>query len=805
MVENPTPSAASPGPEEILDLVRDHEGYVRSLARALLHDEHAVDDVVQQAWLRALKSPPRETGVGQVRSWFRTVVQNLVSSDAQSTSARRRREQVAFEVAGSETSVPSVAEISDRECARRDVVESVLALPAKYRDVLVLRYLEGMTPRAIAKRLSLPGATVRSLNSRGLHLLRERLDATHGGDRQKWCLALIPLAAPSAVTLAAGSGMAAGLVAWILIMKQNALLTSLIAALVLTITASLFLDDGWLFAADNTTDPATISVSKQDPPSTAETSTANREEVIANAPETDPTKSEPPEVLGYLHHDDGTPAKDVLFFIGERDDTPRQEGMLSTDTSSSFARGQTFTTGADGACRVDRERADGLLWCQPVDHVWFAFDLETSRRTAQRTSQRISKSTAPEPRRFRLPKLAEFRIRMLGVAADDRWRVVMWPGYASDQDPAERAQGVPATEDEMDFGRAVILLHAGSEDGPVCTLVGEQNLRASGAEHRVTTLAGHPYRLEVWGTPFRVGEHGDEDRHYKAPVQLDYSAGERLPVLQCVVKEGPGQAPTKLGGQMIVCASGSVSHGDVLIDGRASIGYSVLEQGKEYPVHVLMNDGELFSQTIALRSVAQRPPLTFVRGRGKAAVEIRSPERDFANGDILSFEGENGKRLDWAIGYTNFHTGRGAPIGGVVISAEDPRILHVQIDRKWKRLQIIQKSGHIALVERSVKKPSYDCRWARTRELPNVDLKTITKRHGFESAAYFTFELQRTDAEGRKSWVVVDRFGRRPGDPVARRSDEWTTWHKVVPMGMAFRMSVTDPYRKRTVFFEPGR
>ena len=142
---------------------------------------------------------------------------------------------------------PSVAEISARESARRDVVEAVLALPAKYRDVLVLRYLEGMTPKAIAKRLSLPGATVRSLNARGLNLLRERLDATNGGDRQKWCLALIPLATPDAATLAAGSGLAAGLVAWVIIMKQHALLTSAIAAVALAITATLLSEDGWPF------------------------------------------------------------------------------------------------------------------------------------------------------------------------------------------------------------------------------------------------------------------------------------------------------------------------------------------------------------------------------------------------------------------------------------------------------------------------------------------------------------------------------------------------------------------------------
>ncbi len=92
MTEDSKSSAA------ILDMVQQHEGYVRALARALLDDEHAVDDVVQQAWLRAIESPPRESGVGPVRSWLRTVMQNLISSEARSRGARRHREKIAFEV-----------------------------------------------------------------------------------------------------------------------------------------------------------------------------------------------------------------------------------------------------------------------------------------------------------------------------------------------------------------------------------------------------------------------------------------------------------------------------------------------------------------------------------------------------------------------------------------------------------------------------------------------------------------------------------------------------------------------------------
>src|SRR5258705_10488158 len=50
------------------ELLLAHAGFVRSVARSLLADENAVDDVVQQTWLAALEKPPREPGA--LRRWL---------------------------------------------------------------------------------------------------------------------------------------------------------------------------------------------------------------------------------------------------------------------------------------------------------------------------------------------------------------------------------------------------------------------------------------------------------------------------------------------------------------------------------------------------------------------------------------------------------------------------------------------------------------------------------------------------------------------------------------------------------------
>ena len=44
----------TPGPE----LLSQHRSFLKSLARRLLRDEHAAEDVVQESYLAALERPP---------------------------------------------------------------------------------------------------------------------------------------------------------------------------------------------------------------------------------------------------------------------------------------------------------------------------------------------------------------------------------------------------------------------------------------------------------------------------------------------------------------------------------------------------------------------------------------------------------------------------------------------------------------------------------------------------------------------------------------------------------------------------
>jgi RNA polymerase sigma factor (sigma-70 family) len=181
-----------------LDALLAHGDFVRALARSLVADDAAADDVTQEVWLAAVERPPRRET--PPRSWLAAVVKNAARRFARRDDRRRRAEGGL----PPRPPVPSTAEVIAREAVRAEVVRGVLALPEPYRSTVLLRYHEGLAPREIARTLNVPVETVRTRHRRALELLREHLDREHG-DRERWLAAVLPLARllePAASTVA---------------------------------------------------------------------------------------------------------------------------------------------------------------------------------------------------------------------------------------------------------------------------------------------------------------------------------------------------------------------------------------------------------------------------------------------------------------------------------------------------------------------------------------------------------------------------------------------------------------------------
>lgn len=175
-----------------MESVLEHSSWMRSFARSLVFDQSKVDDVVQEAWLAAIKTPANR--IQNPKAWLSGVIRHTVFDFGKSESRRAKREQLAAKG----EALPSTADLAEQVSMQRKIAGLVLELEEPYRSTVLLRFFEDLTPNEIAERQGVPPATVYSRLSRALEQMRERLDRDYG-NRQDWCLALLPLAKLSKV------------------------------------------------------------------------------------------------------------------------------------------------------------------------------------------------------------------------------------------------------------------------------------------------------------------------------------------------------------------------------------------------------------------------------------------------------------------------------------------------------------------------------------------------------------------------------------------------------------------------------
>lgn len=162
-----------------------HEAWLRRLARSLVMDDTRADDVVQQVWLKALESRPNSER--DLRPWLKAVARNVAFNLRRADSRRSRREKDSSR----EETLADRAFYEESE-TRKLLLAAVQQIKEPYRSTLLLHYYEEMSLEDIARRLRIPGATVRTRLRRALEQVRSLLDERYG-DRQSWGLLLFPV------------------------------------------------------------------------------------------------------------------------------------------------------------------------------------------------------------------------------------------------------------------------------------------------------------------------------------------------------------------------------------------------------------------------------------------------------------------------------------------------------------------------------------------------------------------------------------------------------------------------------------
>jgi len=147
-----------------------------NLARWLAGNDHDAQDVAQEASLRAFRFFGGFRGEN-ARAWLLAIVRNTFYTWLRKNRPLDKTVDINDETTEIEDASANADEVTppfaDADAVRRAIAE----LPAEFREIVVLREMEGFSYREIAELAEVPIGTVMSRLARARKLLQKRLTA----------------------------------------------------------------------------------------------------------------------------------------------------------------------------------------------------------------------------------------------------------------------------------------------------------------------------------------------------------------------------------------------------------------------------------------------------------------------------------------------------------------------------------------------------------------------------------------------------------------------------------------------------
>ncbi len=162
------------------ELIRRYEKRVFNLAYRFLRNEEDAADVLQETFLRAFRHIRKFKEKSSFYTWLYRITLNCALRKLQ----KKKKDSLnipieSIELSRGELGIPDYYDTPESEWKRRKIREAVnLALselPEEWRSVIVLRDMEGLSNKEVAKILKLSVAAVKSRLHRGRIFLRSQL------------------------------------------------------------------------------------------------------------------------------------------------------------------------------------------------------------------------------------------------------------------------------------------------------------------------------------------------------------------------------------------------------------------------------------------------------------------------------------------------------------------------------------------------------------------------------------------------------------------------------------------------------
>jgi RNA polymerase sigma factor (sigma-70 family) len=154
--------------------VLPHLAAAYNLARWLTRNDHDAEDVVQEAYARACKFFSSFHG-GDSRAWLLAIVRHTSYTWLQHNRGHELRTVFDEESHGADGETANPETLLLRRANQQLLRQALEELPVEFREVIVLRELEGLSYKEIAHIADLPLGTVMSRLARARRRLQQSL------------------------------------------------------------------------------------------------------------------------------------------------------------------------------------------------------------------------------------------------------------------------------------------------------------------------------------------------------------------------------------------------------------------------------------------------------------------------------------------------------------------------------------------------------------------------------------------------------------------------------------------------------
>ena len=160
-------------------IVSRYRGRLYNFVFRFVGDRETAEDIVQETFLRAFKKRKDYRAIANFSTWLFTIAGNLAKSEL-----RRRKRWRLFSLHRDDDSdaaldLPDESYRPDRlaesSMADLQIQQAIMSLPANYRQVILLRDVEGFSYQEISETINCPVGTVKSRVNRARLRLQQKL------------------------------------------------------------------------------------------------------------------------------------------------------------------------------------------------------------------------------------------------------------------------------------------------------------------------------------------------------------------------------------------------------------------------------------------------------------------------------------------------------------------------------------------------------------------------------------------------------------------------------------------------------